>query len=171
MSHRNRLVCFCIALLLAAALAFAQGERGKSELKTANGSITLNYGRPSLQGRDMLSRLEVGKFWRLGKDEVTVLFTPVDLAFGSTKIPKGTHGLWLKRAAPNAFELVFSKQVTGHGMMHDASKDVSSVPLTKSALASPVETLAIDLLPAPNGATLAVRWGTSRLAANFKFAK
>ena len=171
MTHRNRLVCFCIALLLAATPAFTQGERGKSGLKTANGSITLNYGRPSLQGRDMLSMLETGKFWRLGKDEVTVLSTPVDLTFGSTKLPKGTHGLWLKRVAPNAFELVFSKQITGHGMTHDASKDVSSVPLKKSALASPVETLAIDLLPAANGGTIAVRWGTTRLAANFQFAK
>ena len=119
----------------------------------------------------MLAKLEVGKFWRLGKDEVTVLSTPVDLAFGSTKIPKGTHGLWLKRVAPDAFALVFNKQVTGHGMMHDASKDVASVPLTKSALAGPVETLAIDLLPAANGGTLAVRWGTARLAASFQFAK
>ena len=171
MTHRNRLFFFCIALLLAAALAFGQGERGKSELKTANGPITLNYGRPSLQGRDMLSMLEIGKFWRLGKDEVTALSSPVALAFGSTNIPKGTHSLWLKRVTADTFELVFNKQETGHGMMHDASKDVSSVPLTKSALASPVETLAIDLLPAANGGTLAVRWGTSRLAVSFQFAK
>ena len=171
MTHRNHPVCFCIVLLLTTALAFAQGERGKSELKTANGAITLNYGRPSLQGRDMLSMLEVGKFWRLGKDEVTALSSPVALAFGSTKIPKGTHSLWLKRVAADTFELVFNRQETGHAMTHDASKDVSSVPLTKSALASPVETLTIDLLTAADGGTLAVRWGTSRLAANFQFAK
>ena len=71
----------------------------------------------------------------------------------------------------DTFELVFNTQETGHGMMHDASKDVSSVPLTKSALASPVETLAIDLLPAANGGTLAIRWGTSRLAVSFQVAK
>jgi hypothetical protein len=171
MTHRNSLAYFCIVLLLASALVFAQGERGKSELKTPGGSITLNYGRPSLQGRDMLSKLEAGKFWRLGKDEVTVLSTPLDLTFGATKIPKGTHGLWLKRVAPNTFQLVFNKQATGHGMMHDAEKDFASVPLTESALASPVETLAIDLLPAAKGGILAVRWGTARLAASFQFAK
>ena len=171
MTHRNRVIFCCIGLLFASALVFAQTERGKSGLKTPNGSMTLDYGRPSLQGRDMLAQLAVGKFWRLGKDEVTILSTPVDLAFGSTKIPKGTHGLWLKRTAPDAFELVFNKQVTGHGMMHDAAKDVASVPLAKSAIPKSVETLAIDLLPAPNGGTLAVRWGTSRLAADFQFAK
>ena len=171
MTHRNSLVCFYIVLLLAAAPAFAQGERGKSELKTPNGSITLNYGRPSLQGRDMLSKLEIGNFWRLGKDEVTVLSSPVAIAFGSATIPKGTHSLWLKRAAADAFQLVFNKQETGHGMTHDATKDEAVVSLTKSALASPAETLAIDLLPAPGGGTIEIRWGTSRLAASFKFAK
>ncbi|MBP1623587.1 MAG: hypothetical protein H6Q07_1607 [Acidobacteria bacterium] len=171
MTHRNHLIICCIALLIASALVFAQSERGKSELKTPNGTMTLDYGRPSLQGRDMLAKLEVGQFWRLGKDEVTILSTPVNLAFGSTKIPKGTHGLWLKRAAPDAFELVFNKQVTGHGMMHDAAKDVATVPLAKSAIPKSEETLAIDLLPASTGGTLAVRWGTTRLAANFQFAK
>ena len=171
MIHRNRLVCFCVALLLASALAFAQGERGKSELKTPNGSITLNYGRPVLQGRDMLSKLEVGQFWRLGKDDVTALSSPVALAFGSTTIPKGTHSLWLKRVAADTFELVFNKQGTGHGMMHDASKDMAGVSLTKSALARPAEKLAIDLRPAADGGTLEIRWGTSKLAANFQFAK
>jgi hypothetical protein len=171
MTRRNRLTCCCISLLLTSMLAFAQAERGKSELKAPNGSITLNYGRPSLQGRDMLAKLQTGAFWRLGKDEVTILSTPVSLAFGSTVIPKGTHGLWLTRVAPDAFALVFNKQVTGHGMMHDASKDVASVPLTKSALPDSVETLAIDLLPAANGGTLAVRWGKARLAAGFQFAR
>jgi len=119
----------------------------------------------------MLAQLAVGSYWRLGKDEVTVLSTPIDLAFGATKVPKGTHGLWLKRVEPDAFELVFNKQATGHGMMHDMAKDVASVPLTKSTIAVPVETLAIDLLPAASGGILAVRWGTTRLAASFQHAQ
>jgi hypothetical protein len=171
MTRRNCLIFCCIVLWFASTSLFAQSERGKSELKIPNGSITLDYGRPLLQGRDMLAKLEVGQFWRLGKDEVTALFTPVDLTFGSTKIPKGTHSLWLKRVAPDTFELVFNKQGTGHGMMHDATKDFASVPLTKSALTSPVETLAIDLLPAANGGTLAIRWGTTKLATSFQLAK
>jgi hypothetical protein len=55
--------------------------------------------------------------------------------------------------------------------MHDTALDTFIVPLTKSAIASPVETLAIDLLPAAGGGTLAIRWGKAGLAASFQFAK
>ena len=171
MKHRNYVVYCCLAFLISSIGIFAQAGRGHAEMKAPGGSVTLNYGLPSLQGRDMLGKLEAGKFWRLGKDEVTVLSTPVNLAFGSKRIPKGTHGLWLKRLTPDAFELVFNKQVTGHGMMHDATKDVASVPMTGSALASPVETLAINLLPAKNGGKLEIRWGKTTLTADFQFVK
>jgi len=171
MTQQNRLTHCCLALLLTSVFIFAQSERGKSELKTPNGLITLDYGRPSLQGRDMLGKLEVGSFWRLGKDDVTVLSTPVDLTFGSTKIPKGAHSLWVKRTAPDTFDLVFNRQTTGMGMMHESSKDSASVPLTKSTIARSVETLAIDLLPAASGGTLSINWGTARLTAHFQFAK
>jgi hypothetical protein len=171
MKHGNRLVFCCIALLLACGLAFAQGERGKAELKTPSGSITVDYGRPSLQGRDMLSKLPVGNYWRLGKDEVTVISTPVALGFGPVKVTKGTHGLWLKRQAPEKYELVFNGQVTGHAMVHDAAKDTATVPMTKTTAAKPVETLTIDLAPSANGGKLVVRWGTSQLTAEFQFSK
>ena len=171
MKYRNCLVYCCAALLFASALVFAQAARGKSELKTPNGSITLDYGRPSLQGRDMLSKLVVGNYWRLGKDEVTVLSTPLNLVFGSTKIPKGTHGLWLKRQEPNVFELVFNGQTTGHAMVHDSSKDIASVRMARSILDKPMEALTIELLPAANGGSLVVQWGTSKLAADFQFSK
>jgi hypothetical protein len=171
MVYRNYLVYAAIVLLFASVFVLAQGERGKAELKAATGSITVDYGRPTLQGRDMLSKLNVGGIWRLGKDEVTVLTTPVNLNFGSAKVAKGTHGLWLKRLAPEKYELVFNTQVTGHGMTHNASMDTGRVPMTKSTLASPVETLTIELKPAANGGTLVVLWGTSRLSTEFQFAK
>jgi hypothetical protein len=44
---------------------FAQGGRGKAELKTGADSITVDYGRPALKGRDMLSQLQPGQSWRM----------------------------------------------------------------------------------------------------------
>ena len=80
--------CFAVlaAVLVASASAQPAGgpERGKAEMKAGTGSITLDYGRPSLKGRDMLSQLQEGAFWRMGMNQATVLTTPVDLMFGST---------------------------------------------------------------------------------------
>jgi hypothetical protein len=165
-----RASCALLITLFADAVT-AQEERGKADLKAPGGSIIVDYGRPSLQGRDMLSKLAVGNYWRLGKNEITVLSTPVPLVFGAIRIPKGNHGLWLKRSGVAKFELVFNGQVTGHGMVHDAKLDVAAVPMSKSALPNPVEILTIELQAAPGGGRIAVNWGGTRLTAGFQFAK
>lgn len=163
------------ALLICAALAvscFAQmkmAPRGKAELAAGPGSITIDYGRPELKGRDMLSKLEVGQFWRMGSNMATVINTPVDLAFGSVKVPKGAYSLWLKLASPGQFELVFNSQTGQWGMQHDASKDVYQVPMKKETLSNSVETFTIDLKSAPKGGAFILNWGTTALSADFQF--
>lgn len=158
------MVLIVSAMLLPTTIA--QDERGKAELKVSGGVITIDYGRPSLKGRDMLSKLAVGESWRLGKNEVTTITTPVDLMFGSTRIAKGTYGLWLKRTQSDKYDLVFNRQTTGHAMKHDTSKDVATVAMTKSEIQSPVEILTIGLQPEGGGA-LVVEWGKVRLSTRF----
>jgi len=162
----------CLGLLIAliAAPARAQGERGKAELKAGPGVITVDYGRPSLKGRDMFSQLQEGAFWRMGRNEATVLNTPADLAFGGTRIAKGAYSLWLKKTG-EAFQLVFNSQTGQWGTQHDPAKDVASVAMTKSPLTAPVETFTIALAPAPKGGTLELSWGAAKLAAPFELAK
>jgi Protein of unknown function (DUF2911) len=159
--------CGLLAAFVAAPAA-AQGARGKAELKAGSGSITIDYGRPSLKGRDMLSQLEEGAFWRMGMNEATVLTTPVDLAFGSTKVPKGAYSLWLKKQG-DAFVLVFNSQTGQWGTSHDPSKDVYSVPLKAEPLSSPVETFTIDLKAAAKGGELSLSWGGTKLSSGFTF--
>ena len=81
--------CLGVLTTVLVAPAGAQGERGKAELAAGSGVITVDYGRPSLKGRDMFSQLQEGAFWRMGRNEATVLTTPVDLAFGATRIEIG----------------------------------------------------------------------------------
>ena len=157
---------FCAALIATAA---AQGSRGKAELKAGSGNITVDFGRPSLKGRDMLSQLKEGDFWRMGMNQATVLTTPVDLMFGATKVPKGSYSLWLKRQGDN-FVLVFNSQTGQWGTSHDPSKDVYSVTLKKEALSGPVETFTIDLKPAAKGGQFSLSWGSTNLLADFTFA-
>jgi hypothetical protein len=162
--------CFGVLSATLVAPASAQAVRGKAELAAASGTITIDYGRPSLKGRDMLSQLQEGAFWRMGMNQATVLTTPVDLAFGATRVPKGAYSLWLKKTG-DAFQLVFNSQTGQWGTQHDAAKDVCSVAVTKTALASPVEVFTIELGPAAKGGSFDLSWGATKLTAPFEFAK
>ena len=101
--------CGLLAAFLAVPAA-AQGARAKAELKAASGAITIDYGAPSLAGRDMLSKLEEGSFWRMGMNQATVLTTPAALDFAGTKVEKGSYSLWLKKEA-SKFVLVFNSRL------------------------------------------------------------
>jgi hypothetical protein len=161
---------FGLLMCALAAPAGAQGERGKAEMKAGSEEITVDYGRPSLKGRDMLSQLKDGAFWRMGRNEATVLTTPVDLSFGDTRIAKGAYSLWLKKSG-SSYELVFNSQTGQWGTQHDPGKDVASVAMKESALSAPVETFTIDFAPAAKGGALELIWGDTRLAAPFDVAK
>jgi len=159
----------CVLALAALVIpVFAQGNRGKAELKAGSGTVVVDYGRPSLKGRDMLSQLKEGAFWRMGMNQATTFTTPVDLTFGGTKIAKGSYSIWLLKGAGDKFELVFNSQTGQWGTQHDVSKDVSKVSLTKGTVPSPVETFTIELKPAPKGGTFVMTWGAISLSAAFE---
>ena len=162
----------CLGFLTAvlAAPASAQGERGKAEMKAGPGVITVDYGRPSLKGRDMFAQLQEGTFWRVGRNEATVLTIPVDLTFGGTRVATGAYSLWLKKSG-ETFQLVFNSQTGQWGTQHDPAKDVASVTLTKSPLPAPVETFTMGLTPAPKGGALDLSWGPTKLTATFELPK
>jgi hypothetical protein len=172
MTTKKALGWMCVGMLSAVLTvpASAQAERGKAELKVGSGALTVDYGRPSLKGRDMLSRLEEGAFWRMGMNQATVLTTPADLSFGATRVAKGAYSLWLKRTG-ETFHLVFNSQTGQWGTQHDPAKDVFTVAMTKAPLASPVETFTIDLSPAAKGGSLGLSWGAMKLSAAFEAGK
>ena len=171
MTLKRALGWTCVAALL---LAFAipagaqpAATRGKAEMKAGAGSITVDYGQPSLKGRDMLSQLQEGASWRMGMNQATVLTTPVDLTFGKTVVAKGAYSLFLKKTG-DAFQLVFNSQTGQGGTQHDPAKDVYTVPMAKAALAAPVETFTIELAPGAKGGSFDLSWGTTKLSAPFE---
>jgi len=172
MTFRKAVVLAGVGILcsLVGSSVSAQAERGKAELKAGTGSITVDYGRPALKGRDMLSQLLEGSFWRMGMNQATVLATPVDLAFGATKIAKGSYSLWLKKEGAK-YLLVFNSQTGQWGTQHDPAKDVASVALKSEPLKDAVETFTVDLKPASKGGEFGLSWGAMRLSAGFETRK
>jgi hypothetical protein len=145
--------------------------KGKAELKANSGSITINYGRPALKNRDLakdMAQLSPGKPWRMGSEQATVLTTPVELVFGSTKIPKGAYSLWLKLAAPGKYEMIFNSQTGQWGTMYDATKDFATVPMNEAKSSSSVDLLSIELKEAPGGGIFSLSWGEFLITTPFK---
>jgi len=160
-------VAFLAALLLSIP-GSAQTDRGTSQLTTPEGTILVDYGRPQLKGRDPLTWQKDGSYWRMGMNDMTTLRTPADLVFGSVRIPKGNYGLWLFKVSPERYELVFNSATSGMGMDHDKAKDVGNVLLRKESVTDPVETFTIEMKGGAKGSVLALTWGTTRLAADFR---
>jgi hypothetical protein len=155
MNRATALLC-CLSAL-AAAPALAQGLRGEAKVTLAGKKIEIEYGRPSLRGRDMLAQAQVGQSWRMGQDAATSLKADADLAFGSVTVPKGKHTLEAMKVAEGKWSL----QVIPEG------KPALQVPLTESKLAQSVETFTIELRGEKNAGEFEMKWGTSALKASF----
>jgi hypothetical protein len=175
MTYKRTLRLFVCAIALAAIAfpALAQGERGHATLKAGSGNITVDYGRPSLQGpavqgRDPLTVLNPGSYWRMGKDEATTLNTPVDLMFDTSKVAKGNYTLRLFKASADAYELAFTPQ---GGQGTDSAKEAIKVAMKKVTAPKSVEIFTIELKDAPNGGTFILTWGTAQLTADFQIGK
>jgi len=171
----NRIACSCCLWVLLmgipSVLSVAQSARGKAEFSATGGKIVIDYGRPLLKGRDPFTWQQEGSYWRMGSNDMTTITTPEDLAFGSTRLPRGTYGMWLLKLPGGRYELVFNSVTTGMGMSHDKTKDVASVPLIKEDLAAPVETFTMQLAGSGSSGRLTMSWGSARLASDFQVAR
>jgi hypothetical protein len=140
--------------------ALAQvNPRGEAKAMVGGKSVTIEYGRPSLKGRDMLAQAEVGKPWRVGADDATSLKTEADLAFGTVDVPKGEYILTATKVSADQWHL----NVLGKA---DRSK-VAEIPLVSSALGQSIELFTIDLEGEKNNGSLSLAWGTTALKASF----
>jgi hypothetical protein len=155
----KRIALASLAVLITASL-FAQGNpRGEAKAMVAGKAVSIDYGRPSLKGRDMLAQAQIGQAWRMGADAATSLKTDADLAFGSTTVPKGEYVLTATKVAADQWHLnVLNKA--------DRSK-VADIPLAQAKLDSSVETLTIALKGEKDKGEFEMQWGTTALKTSF----
>jgi hypothetical protein len=158
---KRKLAAACLVAAVVAP-AFAHGApRGQAKATVAGKAITIDYGRPSLQGREMLAKAQPGEPWRMGADAPTTLVTGADLSFGAVSVPKGTYILMATKDEKGGWTLNIRNDV-------DRSKVVADVPLTTSTLQDSVEEFTIELRGvAREKGELELRWGTTGLAAAF----
>ena len=154
---KRKTVLSSIFVFLVTSMIWAQDSRGTAQASFGGKNVEIEYGRPALKGRDMLSRLPVGGSWRMGMNTATTLKTEATLVFGSESVAAGDYRLTAKRVGENDWHLVISKD----------SGSVE-VPLVTKTSTDSVETLSIEL-EAKSAAQGEFRmaWGTLSVSTTF----
>lgn len=159
------------SLLFFSALTTHAHGQNRAEVKATVGkaNLTVEYGRPSLRGRDPLKMMQPGTVWRLGADASTTLANDADLDFAGTRVPKGKYVLLAQMAEGGKWALIVSSKPH---TQYDPSAKVAEIPLEASEAGEPVEQMTINL-SAESGSRgrIEIAWGTMRLVGSFAPAK
>jgi Protein of unknown function (DUF2911) len=158
MLRRNVLTAAVLAATLPS-LAFA-ADRGEAKAMVASKAVSIDYGRPLLNGRDMLGQAVVGNPWRMGADAATQLKTDADLAFGEVHVAKGTYVLTATKVADDKWQLNITSTGTD-------KKKIGDVPLVSSKLPASVEQFTIELKGEKDKGDLTLSWGTLAMKTSF----
>ncbi len=152
-----------VTLVAFAGVAGAFAERGMVETTFDGKKISIEYGRPLLAGRDMLSQLPDGGVWRMGMDAGTMLTTEIGLRWGDLTLAPGGYRLWARKNSSDDWQLLINSSPGSY----NESNNVAVVPLTIGSIDSPVETFTIALTQNEKGGKLMMSWATTTLKAKF----
>jgi len=157
-----------VAVALGVSVAGGHGnEQGKAQATIGGANVTIEYGRPTLKGRDISKLIAPGQMWRIGADMPTTIESDADLDFGGTRVPKGKHVLLARLVAPGQWSLVVSSQPVSH---YEPSAKVAEVPMEAQSLNAPVDELTITLSNDGGRGVIEISWGTQKLVAAFRAA-
>ena len=152
-------IALAAAAVALAVPALAQNPRGEAKTTVSGKTVAIDYGRPSLKGRDMLAQAQVGQPWRLGADAATTLTTETDLSFGDTKVPSGEYILTATKVDTDTWHL---------NVLQKADREkVADIPLTQAKVDAEMEMFTIDLKGEGDKGKLEMVWGKTMLSAGF----
>ncbi|HSO76738.1 MAG TPA: DUF2911 domain-containing protein [Blastocatellia bacterium] len=134
------------------------GDRGHAVLQLDSNKIEVEYGRPTLRGRNPEELIKPGQVWRMGSDNATTLTTQAALKFGETVVPAGKYILKAKLIEPRKWHLLIESE---------SKSPVAEVAFSLQTLDSAIERLTISLDKKEKGGQLILKWGTLLLAADF----
>ena len=184
MQHGFRLAATAlVALAASATTAMAQkttqtgvGGGGSPHVTTEwtinDAHLSISYGRPALKGRAESKMMPVGKVWRTGADEATVLTTDKPLTFGTVTLAPGSYTLNTE-PGDAAWQLIFGKLAKPGqwGIPYQPSLEIGRVPMTLTHATTPVERVTFSIDRTANGGVLKLEWGTTVATTPFTIGK
>jgi hypothetical protein len=162
--------CIRTAALVCVAGSFSAGGGTRSnprqtvQVRFRAGGVSIEYGRPSLRGRDVLKLIEPGQLWRLGADAPTTIETTTALDFGGVLVPKGKHILIVRYIQRGFWSLVFS---TAPAIDYVPRSRIAEVLMRFERGRDLVQELEIRLANQRGNGIIEIAWGPYRLSARF----
>ena len=156
-------------LVLLAANGIAHGnERGTAKATIGGATVTIDYGRPTLKGRDLMKMIQPGGVWRIGSDAPTTIESDADLDFGGTRVPKGKHILLAHYIEPGKWSLVVSSKSASQ---FEPGAKLAEVPMEYDESRDTMEEVTIQLSAKGRQGVINIAWGAMRLTGSFSAAK
>jgi hypothetical protein len=137
----------------------------RGEASCCSGKVSIDYGRPSAKGRDVMGMIKPGSHWRMGADAATTLKTDVDLTFEDKVVPKGTYTLMAHFVEKEKWNLVVVKS---GGRASNSADVVAEVPGDLETGQDNVEQMTIELKDDGSEGTLVLSWTSYRMSVGFK---
>lgn len=161
------LLALCLSLPLLAYARQAKPGRGMAETTVKGKKVSISYGQPKLNGRDVLSKAPVGTVWRVGMNEATEITSAGNLSVGGKELKPGKYSLWVRRVGDDQWTLAFHPKTGIWGAPAQKEGYVAELPLKLGKASDSAEQLLIDLAPKGNNAAIRIHWGTAVLTGSF----
>ena len=145
----------------------APAPRADAEATIKGKKISINYGRPTLKGRDLLAQAPVGTVWRVGMNQATEITTAADLSIGNTELKAGKYSLWVRRTGEDTWTLAFHPKTGVWGAPPLKEGYVAELPLKLEKAADSLELLTIHLTDANGDGEIKIHWGTALMSGKF----
>ncbi|RME98606.1 MAG: DUF2911 domain-containing protein [Bacteroidetes bacterium] len=128
--------------------------------KLGEATITINYGSPSVKGREIWGALvPYDEVWRTGANEATTFTTDTELEVGDQILPAGTYGLFTI-PSQEQWIIIFNETAEQWGAYeYDQNKDIIRVKASPKMSADYSESLEFIV----ENDTLMFAWGNLRL--------
>jgi hypothetical protein len=114
--------------------------------------FTIEYGGPLKRGREIWGALvKWDHWWMPGADTATSVVTTRTIVLDKTlTVPAGTHTLYTM-PGNETFTLIVSNEVGQFHTVYHANRNLGDVPMTKTAVSPPVESLTFAVEPREGG--------------------
>jgi len=168
MNFKKLVLCAAtICALVVVATAQMNAARGKAEATVKGKKITIDYGRPSLKGRDIFSMVQPGMVWRLGMNQATNIESTGDLVVAGKEVKAGKYTLWAKKTGADSWTLAFHPKTGVWGAPPLKDGFIAELPLKTEKVGDSAEELTITLADNNGKAGINIHWGNAALTGSF----